>query len=167
MNTHAVCACQKCEGGWKPAVLFISRVLLALLFVVAGWGKVTNFASTVAYIASFGLPMPEVMTVLAILFEFVAGLALLLGFHSRVSAKMLIVFTLIATAIFHRDIGDPNQMIQALKNLAIIGGLLQVLIYGGGSWHIPYPKCSSKMCPDCSKGDCACCGHCGCETCKK
>ncbi len=162
----STCGCQKCEGGWKPLALFVSRVALALLFIVVGWNKIISFSGTAAYIGSMGVPFPEAMTVLAIIFEFGGGAMLLLGFHSRIAAKMLIVFSLIATALAHHNIADPMQQLQALKNLAIIGGLMQILIYGGGSWKIPYPKCSSKWCPDCSKGDCACCGHCGCSTCK-
>lgn len=160
-----MCACG-CGGhkGWKKVVLFLSRVFLALLFVVVGWSKLTNFSGTAGYIGSAGLPMPEVLTVLAIIFEFVGGVALLLGFHARIAAWMLAIFTIIATALFHTNLADPLQLLALLKNTAILGGLLQVAMYGAGAWKIPYPKCPGKMCPDCS-ADCSCCEGCGCDGC--
>ena len=91
-----------------------------------------GFSGTAGYIASVGLPMPEVLTMLTILIEVGGGLMLAVGFLGRIAAKTLFAFTFLATLIFHRDLGDQMQMTMALKNLSIMGGLLMVMIYGTG-----------------------------------
>ena len=163
MNT---CACS-CESGstGRGILSLVSRVFLAALFIIAGFGKIMGFSGTAAMIGGLGFPMPEVFTVITILIEFIGGIALLLGFHARVAAWALILFTVIVTPIFHSDFGNQIQMLMFLKNVAIIGGLLQITMYGAGSWALRM-RCGIKMCPDCGKGDCNCCGHCECENCK-
>lgn len=114
---------------WAPVV---ARVLLALVFIMAGIGKITGFAGTAGFISSVGLPMPEVLTILAIIVELGGGLLLLFGYMGRIAAKSLFVFTLIATVIFHNNLADQMQVTMALKNLAIMGGLLLVMLHGSG-----------------------------------
>ena len=164
MNT---CSCDCRAKGTKAAVLsLVSRILLAIVFLVAGFGKITNFAGTVGYVTAGGFPMPELFTVLAIIFEFGGAILLITGFHARVAAWMLIVFTAIATVAYHNNFGDQAQMLMFMKNLAIIGGLMQVAMYGAGAWALKW-NCGMKMCPDCSEGNCGCCGHCECDSCDK
>jgi putative oxidoreductase len=142
----------------------IGRVLMALLFIIAGWGKITGFAGAVGMVAAAGFPMPTVMTVLAIIFEFGGGVMLLLGFHARLAAWMLIVFTAIATLGYHMDWSNQMNMIMALKNLAIIGGLLYVAKIGAGGCSLAKHNTSvcmgSNMCPDCSACHCTTCDGC-------
>ena len=140
----------KCEGkcGCKGYTLLVGRVLIAVLFLVAGWGKLTGFAGTVGYVASGGFPMPEVFAVLTIIIELGGGLMLLLGFHSRIAAKALIVFTVIATAVYHNVFVDATQQVMLLKNLAIIGGLLYVTAFGPGCLSLN-KNCGNANCPDC------------------
>ncbi len=137
-------------GGWYLAV---GRVLLALLFVVAGFNKLTGFQGTVQMVAGAGFPAPELMTALAIIFELGGGVMLLLGFHARLAAWMLIAFTAIATVGYHMDFSQQMQMIMFLKNLSIIGGLLYVASVGAGSWSLAAwdrKLCmGGDMCPDC------------------
>ena len=114
---------------WGPLV---ARVLLALVFIIAGVGKLTGFAGTVGYIASVGLPMPEVLAILTIIVEIAGGIALAIGFMGRMAAMLLFVFTFLATVVFHNNLGDQMQNTMALKNLAMMGGLLLVMIYGSG-----------------------------------
>ncbi|WOP14794.1 DoxX family protein [Ottowia sp. SB7-C50] len=117
----------------------IGRILLAWLFIPAGIGKLgAGFAGTVGYIASKGLPMPEVMAVAAILVEIGAGIALLVGFQTRWAALLLALFTLMAAVFFHNYWGVPADqvMMQKLmfnKNLGIAGGLLAIAALGGGA----------------------------------
>lgn len=139
-------------GSWGKYLPVKGRVLLALLFIVAGWGKLMGFAGTVGFMASLGLPMPEVTTVLVIIIELGGGLALALGLHARAVAIVLAVFTLLATLIAHRDIGDQMQLTQALKNIAIIGGLLYVAKFGPGIWAL----WKSDSCGCCDDGSCSC-----------
>jgi putative oxidoreductase len=117
------------------------RVLLSLMFVLAGIGKIGGFAGTAGYIASKGLPASELLTGLVILLEIGAGVALALGFLSRWAALALAAFTLIASLIFHAYWSLPadQQMAQQLmfmKNIAIIGGLLFVAAFGPGAWSV-------------------------------
>jgi Predicted membrane protein len=115
----------------RPAkyVNILSRALIAAIFLISAIGKLSNFGVTVGYAAQAGLPAPQLAIAAAIVFELVGGGALLLGYRPRLAALILIVFLIPATLIFHAaQIGDPvhgqDQMIQVLKNLAIIGGLL-------------------------------------------
>jgi putative oxidoreductase len=120
----------------SPAVV-IGRVLLALMFVLSGFGKLGNIAGTAGYIASSGLPAASTLAVLVGLFEVVAGLALAVGFKARWAALGLALFTLLASLLFHQFWAAPaaQQMMQQLmfmKNLAIAGGMFMVAALGAG-----------------------------------
>ena len=117
------------------------RLLLALLFLPAGLMKIGGFAGTVGYIASSGLPLPQLGAVLAIVVEVGGGLALLAGFGTRFAALALAVFTLVATFVFHAFWAVPAEqvMVQQLmffKNLAVVGGLLTLAAHGAGAWSV-------------------------------
>jgi putative oxidoreductase len=119
----------------------IGRILIALLFVPAGFGKIAGFAGTVGYIASTGVPLPEVAAAIAILVELGLGLLLLLGFQTRWAALGMALFTLVITFIFHNYWAVPPEqvMMQKLnffKNLAIVGGLLGIAAWGAGAWSV-------------------------------
>ena len=119
----------------------LGRLLLAFVFVPAGFGKIAGFAGTVGYIASKGLPLPEVGAVLAIVVEVGAGLALLAGFKTRWAALVLALFTLAAAVFFHNYWAVPadQQMVQQLmfgKNLGIVGGLLAFAAFGAGAFSL-------------------------------
>ncbi len=104
--------------------LRIGRVLLAAIFLVSAYGKVTGFAGTAAYMASVGMPMASVLLIIAIIIEVAGGLALIFGWQVRHAVRALVVYTVVATYYFHMNLGDQAQMIAFMKNLAIIGGLL-------------------------------------------
>lgn len=113
-----------------------ARVLLASLFLISGFGKVVAPAATKAYIVYAGLPFPDLAYLIAVTVEVGLGLALLLGYRTRVVAALMAAFTLATAFAFHHQFGDPNQMTHFLKNLAITGGLLQVAAYGGGAFAL-------------------------------
>ncbi|TXH07646.1 MAG: DoxX family protein [Candidatus Moraniibacteriota bacterium] len=112
---------------WTPAA---ARVFLALLFVVAGFGKLTGFDATVGYVGSLtNESIAPVLTVLAIIFELGGGLMLLANWKAGLAIDMLIAFTVVATILGHTTftgdaMKDQMQYTMILKNLAIIGGLL-------------------------------------------
>lgn len=112
------------------------RVLLASLFLVSGMGKLAAPAATKAYILSAGMPLPDIAYLIAVVVEVGLGLALLLGYRTRVVAAVMAVFTLATAVAFHAHFGDPNQQIHFLKNLAIVGGLLQVAAWGAGRFSL-------------------------------
>ena len=126
------------------------RLLLALLFLPAGIGKITGFAGTVGYIASAGLPMPEVGAVIALTVEIAGGLALIAGFGTRTAALVLALFTLIASVFFHNYWAVPadQQFVQQLmffKNIAVVGGLLVLAAWGAGAWSVDARGVKSKQ----------------------
>ncbi len=123
------------------AAALVGRVLLASLFVISGFGKITGFSGTAAFMASKGMPMPEVLLVGAIAVELGAGLLLALGWQARWAALAIFLFTIPATLIFHNPAGLDAQAAQAqmthlLKNLSIMGGMLMVVAYGPGAWSL-------------------------------
>lgn len=125
----------------QDTLALIGRILLALLFVPAGFGKIAGFAGTAGYIASVGLPLPQVGAVLAIVAELGFGLLLLVGFKTRLSALVLAVFTLAAALFFHNywSMAAEQVMINRLmffKNLAVVGGLLAFAAFGAGRFSI-------------------------------
>ena len=119
----------------------VGRILVAALFIPAGFSKLMGFAGTVGYIASVGLPMPALGAIIAIVVELGAGIALLLGYKTRIAAIVLAVFTLAATFFFHAFWAAPEaqKMVATLlftKNIAVVGGLLMVAAFGPGRLSI-------------------------------
>lgn len=117
----------------------IGRILLGALFVFAGFGKVMDTAATAAYMEAQS-PLPGSLALAVGVFEIIAGLVLASGFMTRLASALLIGFTALATLFFHEQISDQTQAAMALKNLAIIGGLLMVFAYGQvrgqiGTWR--------------------------------
>jgi putative oxidoreductase len=115
----------------------VGRALLAALFIPTGFGKIGGFAGTAGYIASQGIPLPEVAAAIAIAAELGLGLLLLVGFKARWAALGLAVFTAVITPLFHGywALPEAQQMVQKLmfwKNYAIVGGLLMVFAFGPG-----------------------------------
>ena len=115
----------------------VGRIFLSLIFIVSGFGKMLDFAGTASYMETYGIPMASLLLVFAILFELGGGALLLIGFQSRLAALALIVFTLLATLIFHdfwalAGAEREMQFINFMKNLSMIGGLLLVVGFGSG-----------------------------------
>jgi putative oxidoreductase len=125
----------------QHAAALVGRAMLATIFIVSGWGKITGFAGTAGYIASKGMPLPELMAAGAIAVEFLGGLALLAGFKTRWIAAIIFLFLIPTTLIFHSPAGltgqeAQGQMIHLLKNVAIMGGMLVVFAFGPGKFSI-------------------------------
>ena len=105
------------------------RICIALLFILAGLNKVMDPASTAEYITA-QTTLPGSLAMPTGVFEIVAGLILASGFMTRLAAAVLAGFTVLTILLFHFQVTDPAQAQAALKNLAIIGGLLMVFAYG-------------------------------------
>jgi putative oxidoreductase len=115
----------------------LGRLLLAYVFVPSGWGKIAGFAGTVGYIASKGVPLPEVCAAIAVAAELGLGLLLLVGWQTRWAALGLAIFTAVITPIFHGywAVPEAQMMMQKLnftKNLGLVGGLLAFAAFGAG-----------------------------------
>ncbi|GAA4493874.1 DoxX family protein [Pseudaeromonas paramecii] len=122
-------------------LMVAGRLLLASLFLPAGISKLTGFAGTVGYIASAGLPFPTLGALIAIVVEIGAGLAVILGFQTRIAALILALFTLVASFFFHpywAVPADQQYVTQLLffKNIAVVGGLLTLTAWGAGAWSL-------------------------------
>ncbi len=114
--------------------LLVARILLVLVFLLAGLNKIMNYDATVADIAAHGVPLAVVATPLAILFELGGAILVVLGYRTREAALALILFTVLATLFYHRfwEMSGQEQtinMIMFLKNLGLIGGLALL-------WHV-------------------------------
>ena len=119
----------------------VGRILIAYLFIPAGIGKLMGFAGTVGYVASAGLPLPELGAALAIVVELGLGIALLLGYKTRVTALVMAVFTVATALFFHKYWSAPDamkmmQQINFNKNIAIAGGLIALAGFGAGRLSI-------------------------------
>jgi len=101
-----------------------ARILIALLFLYSGVGKILAPAVIIGSITHVGLPLPQVSYVVAVVVELGVALAFAFGFKTRVTALVLAVYCVVTAALFHFEPSNPMQMIQVLKNLAITGGLL-------------------------------------------
>lgn len=117
------------------------RILLALIFIISGFGKITGYAGTAGYMASKGLPLVDLLLVLTILIELGGGLLIAVGWQARRVAALIFLFLIPVTLVFHNPAGlDPaaaqQQMIQLLKNLSIMGGMLGVFAFGPGRYSI-------------------------------
>ena len=107
------------------------RILLAAMFIIAGFGKITGYAGTAAYMASKGLP--GALLPLVILLELGGGVAIVVGFQTRLVAIAIAIFCVVAGVIFHFEPGNQAQMINFMKNISIAGGFL-VLAQVGAPW---------------------------------
>ena len=114
----------------KDFSLLAARVLLGVLFIMAGLGKTADVAGFAGYMASGGVPAFLAWPV--ILFEILGGLALVVGIQTRAVALALAAFTVLAGVLYHFDPADQMQMTQLLKNFAIAGGFLALAVQGPG-----------------------------------
>src|SRR5947199_9236130 len=114
----------------EKALDIAARLLMAQIFILSGWSKLTGYSGTQSYFTSLGLP--GALLPLVILVELGGGLALLFGFKARWAAAALAIFTLVSALIFHTNFADQMQLINFMKNLAMTGGLLMFIKYGAG-----------------------------------
>lgn len=136
--------------GSKHTVLLVARVLIALLFLVFGWEKLTNFSGTLHYMIHVGAPWPPVATVVAIIMEFFVSIAIIVGIATRPLALLLAVYTLGTAVIAHHYwtmVGSAQieNKINFFKNLSIIGGLLVLYVSGAGRYSLDAWWCSRRQ----------------------
>jgi putative oxidoreductase len=108
------------------------RVILSLLFLVSGLGKIAAFSATVDYMAAMGVP--GVLLPIAIVTEVVGAIAIVLGWQTRIFAFLLAGYCLLTAFVFHSNFDDPIEMVMFLKNFSIAGGLLLLVANGAGSF---------------------------------
>ena len=110
-----------------------ARIFISAIFIWSGTNKIINPVATQENMSAHGMPFTLFFLVAAIALEILGGLSVLLGIKTRWGAAMLIIFLIPATLIFHTDLGTELEQAMFLKNLAMLGGLLMLIRYGGGS----------------------------------
>jgi putative oxidoreductase len=110
------------------------RILLSVLFLLSGLGKIGAYAGTAAYMSSVGVPGALLPAVIAT--EVLGALAIIVGWKTRVIALLLAGFSLLTAVVFHNHFGDQIQMIMFLKNVSIAGGYLLLVANGPGPLSI-------------------------------
>ncbi|PWW01593.1 putative oxidoreductase [Hoeflea marina] len=116
--------------------LLVARILMSLIFIPAGYGKLTSVAGTTGYMASMGVPLPSISVWLVIAVELLGGLAILVGFMTRYAAWALAAFCVASGVLAHYVPGDQMQMTSFMKNLAMAGGFLALAVAGAGSLSV-------------------------------
>ena len=129
-------------------VALIARILLALMFVLAGLSKFGNLSGTAGYIGSKGLPLPMLLAIATAVLEVVGGLAIVVGYRARISGLVLALFTLLASLLFHDFWSLPadQQMVPQLmfmKTISVAGGLLLLAAFGAGGLSLD-ARCGTK-----------------------
>lgn len=122
----------------QDTLALVGRILLAWLFIPAGFGKIAGFAGAVGYATAAGLPLPQVGVAIGLLIELVGGIMILVGFKTRWAALALALFTIVAAFFFHNYWAMPEaqqamQKISFNKNVGITGGLLVLAAFGAGA----------------------------------
>lgn len=135
MNTLSLEARSK-DGALPSYLATFGRIGIAAIFVLSGLAKLQAPGATIAYISSVGLPLPQLGLAIAVLVELAGGIALVLGYRTRLVAAILAVFSIATAFAFHSNLGDQNQFIHFFKNVAIAGGLLNVIALGGGTFSL-------------------------------
>jgi putative oxidoreductase len=123
------------------ATVLVARILLVLLFVVFGWGKLTNYSATIGSMANVGVPLPSVAALVAIVVEFFIALAVAVGAWTRPLALLLALYT-VATALIGHHFWSMDGAVRSAnainfyKNISIVGGFLLLYVTGGGKYSV-------------------------------
>jgi putative oxidoreductase len=134
MNSITVTSNRSINPRLDNGAEFGGRLLLALLFLISGLGKLGAYSGTAAYMASQGVPGALLPVVIAT--EVVGAIAIIAGWKTRLVALLLAGFTLLSAFIFHSNFADQIQAIMFLKNLSIAGGFLLLTAHGAGAWSV-------------------------------
>lgn len=154
MKNMCGCCCGQCRC-WHGPGPFFGRLLLSLIFIIAGISKFVDLNSAADSLRHMNISGATAYAIIGGLMEIVGGLMVLLGFYTRIGCWILMVFLFVTTLIFHgfwnyEGMNAQIQAIQFLKNLTTFGGLLLLCSYGPGYWS--FDACCSKRCT-------VCCGH--------
>jgi putative oxidoreductase len=125
----------------RDEAILIARILLVLLFIIFGWGKITNFSGTVGYMAQTGMPVPVVGAIIAIVIELFVSIVILLGLYTRPLALVMLVYTLATALIGHHywtmtGMARYEAEINFFKNVSIMGGFLLLYVTGAGRYAL-------------------------------
>jgi putative oxidoreductase len=123
-------------GTTENTAAFVGRILMSVLFITGGWGKLMAPAAAQAMLASHNLPMVPAAWGLAVLVELGGGLAILFGLFTRPIGFVCAVWCVATALIGHMNLADRNQEIHFLKNMGLTGGFLYIAAFGAGAWSL-------------------------------
>lgn len=112
----------------------VGRALIAIMFIMAGYSKIGGYEGTQGYMESVGVPGILLPVVIAL--ELLGGIAVLVGYQTKIAAFLLGGFTFLTAIMFHSDFAQQMQMILFMKNLAIGGAFLLLFVHGPGRWAL-------------------------------
>jgi len=139
---------------FQSAVTLLARILLSLIFIASGLGHLFDWGGTIKFMSAHGMAMEgvlgsagasvvQVLLAFAVTFLLLGGLSILLGIRARAGAMLLVFFLIPTTLIFHNfwtydttSMEYKMQMINFMKNSAILGGVLMVLAFGSGGFSV-------------------------------
>ena len=123
----------------SAATQAVGRILLAAIFLIAGYSKLNAPDATLAYFTKLAVPVPTIAYYVTVAVELGGGLLMILGLQTRLVALILAAWCIATGVLAHYHPGDQGQMTHFLKNLAMCGGFLQLFATGGGAWSLdPY-----------------------------
>ncbi len=120
----------------QNVVVLVGRILLSILFITAGYGKLTALGGTAGYFGSMGLPLPMVTAIVVTAVELLGGIAILIGLFTRPAAYLLALFCVATAFVGHGDFSVAGNDIHFMKNLAIAGGFLVLATFGAGALSV-------------------------------
>ncbi len=116
----------------------IGRVFISSVFLLSGYNKIFNFDATVGWMEGFGVP--GFLLWPTIVLEILLPLLIIIGYHAKISAILLAIFSLTTAIIFHSDFSNQMQLIAFLKNLGLAAGFLFIAINGTKDWALDNKK---------------------------
>lgn len=119
---------------FQAPIALLARLFLAYIFIIEGWGKISEYAATSSYMEANGVS--AALLPLVILTELGGGILVVAGFMTRYAAIALAGFCLLTAMLFHTDFSDFEQVINFNKNIAIAGGFLAIVAFGPGAWSV-------------------------------
>lgn len=122
----------------KAFISLIGRILLILIFLNSGIGKIGNFEGTAQYMAKFGMSNTSFFLFGAIVFELLGSITVILGYFTRFGTLLILIFLIPTTLIFHTNFDDPMQKIHFMKNVSMFGGCFILLAAGAGRFSLDY-----------------------------
>ena len=115
---------------------FVGRLLLSILFLIEGLGKISMQENVIMYMENYGVP--GILFIPATALEILFPIILIVGYKTKWAASVMAIFTFTVAIIFHTDFSDGMQMIFFLKDLAIAGGFMIIVAYGPGKISLDY-----------------------------
>ncbi len=123
---------------WKALAALIGRILLVLIFLKSGTGKIGNLEGTAQSMVKHSMPFVTFFLYGAIFLELAGSITVILGLFARWGALLLVIFLVPTTLIFHTNFNDPNQVVHFMKNVSMLGGCLILLSAGAGRFSLDH-----------------------------